>query len=307
MILAAGLSPAWQQIMVFDTVRPGEVNRATEVHWCASGKVLNVGRAIAHLGGEQRTLSLLGGLTGQAIEQEFAQAGINRRWIRTQNSTRVCTTLLERASGRVTELVENAASVSAAEVAAYRVAYREEVASASVVVLTGSLPPGAQASLYRELAEATAAPLVLDVRGAELLEVLDLRPLLVKPNREELAATVGRPLDSDGDLHAAMRGLNQRGAGWVLVSHGSQAAWLSSADELYRIDVPAISAINPIGSGDCLAAGIAWGVSEGFDVPAAVVTGIAAAMENARQLLPARLDPERVRQQAAALAMVHVE
>ena len=46
MILAAGLSPAWQQIVVLDDLKTGEVNRAREVHWCASGKVINVGMAL---------------------------------------------------------------------------------------------------------------------------------------------------------------------------------------------------------------------------------------------------------------------
>ena len=31
MILSAGLTPAWQQILVFDRFRYGEVNRAAEV------------------------------------------------------------------------------------------------------------------------------------------------------------------------------------------------------------------------------------------------------------------------------------
>ena len=46
MILAAGLTPAWQQIVEFDGFAVGQVNRARSVHWCASGKVLNVGIAL---------------------------------------------------------------------------------------------------------------------------------------------------------------------------------------------------------------------------------------------------------------------
>lgn len=306
MILVAGLSPAWQQIMVFDGVRTGQVNRAVEVHWCASGKVLNVGRAIARLGGQQRTLSLLGGPTGQAIDHEFARAAIDCRWIWTQNATRVCTTVLERASGTVTELVENAPPISEQELAAFAVAFREEAAAARVVVLTGSLPPGADPTLCRELARQTHARLVLDVRGAELLHTLELRPFLVKPNREELAATIGGPLRDDAELHVAMREINRRGAVWVLVSQGGQAAWLSSVEALYRIDIPAMPVINPIGSGDCLAAGVACRLDDGDDVPTAVRHGIAAAMENARQLLPASIDPGRVREQAAELAVARV-
>ena len=47
MIIAAGLTPAWQQIMRFERLATGQVNRAREVAWCASGKVLNVGLALA--------------------------------------------------------------------------------------------------------------------------------------------------------------------------------------------------------------------------------------------------------------------
>jgi hypothetical protein len=48
-ILAAGLSPAWQQIVVLESLSVSEVNRARAVHWCASGKVLNVGLALHRL------------------------------------------------------------------------------------------------------------------------------------------------------------------------------------------------------------------------------------------------------------------
>ena len=69
MILAAGLTPAWQQMLVFDGLRVGEVNRAREALWCASGKVLNVGIALHHLGGPSRTIALIGGPSGDGIER----------------------------------------------------------------------------------------------------------------------------------------------------------------------------------------------------------------------------------------------
>ena len=45
MILTAGLTPAFQQILVFDQFTPGTVTRARTVHWCASGTGLNAARA----------------------------------------------------------------------------------------------------------------------------------------------------------------------------------------------------------------------------------------------------------------------
>ena len=205
MILSAGLSPAWQQILVFDQVCWGEVNRAREVAWCGSGKVLNAGMAVHRLGGPSLTLAPLGGSPLVEIDREFADLGVPRRWIETRAATRVCTTILDHSTGRITELVENGRSLDEGELAAFRAAYAEEAARAEVVVLIGSLPGGALPALYRELVACTRCPMVLDFRGDGLLSVLDLKPYVVKPNREELGQTFGRTLADDAAVLAAMR------------------------------------------------------------------------------------------------------
>ena len=93
MILSAGLTPAWQQILVFDSFRYGEVNRAAEVHWCASGKVFNAGIAAHHLGGPSLTLAPVGGPPREQIEREFEEMELPCRFVPTQAATRVCTTI----------------------------------------------------------------------------------------------------------------------------------------------------------------------------------------------------------------------
>ena len=322
MILAAGLSPAWQQIVVLDEFSVGEVNRAREVHWCASGKVLNVGLALDFLstspppgkrgqvgarggkndnsklehdgGAAARTLAVVGGLSGDAIRREFAELGISCRWVTSRTPTRICTTILDQESGATTELVENAGSISSDELEEFENAYVEEAARAAVVVLTGSLPAGVPVRFYRELLEKTPGRVVLDTQGKPLLAALEWRPFVVKPNREELGRTLGRQLETDADLHAAMGELCRRGASWVVASQEKERVWLASGRELLSITPPRVEVVNPIGSGDCLAAGIAAALARGDDVPDAVLFGMAAAAENVGQLLPARLDPVRV-------------
>ena len=105
----------------------------------------------------------------------------------------MCTTILDRATGVMTELVENGRPLRPEELDAFRRAYAEEAAKADVAVIAGSLPAGTPNSFYRELVERTPCPAVLDFRGEGLLACLDLKPLVVKPNREELAQTVGQP------------------------------------------------------------------------------------------------------------------
>jgi 1-phosphofructokinase family hexose kinase len=292
MILSAGLTPAWQQVLVLDRFRPGEVNRAREAHWCASGKVLNAAVAAHRLGGPVLALAAAGGPPLPQMDRDLAALGVPHRWISTAAATRVCTTILDQASGEMTELVPDGLPLTPAELDAFAVAYAEEAARADAVVLIGSLPAGAPAATYRRLVEKTPCPAVLDFRGEGLLAVLDLKPCLVKPNRQELAQTLGRPLDDDARLLDAMRELNRRGARWVLVTQGPGPVWLSAADRAYRFEPPPVArAVNPLGSGDAMAAALALAIAAGRPIPEAVPLAIAAAQANLRQLLPGRLDP----------------
>jgi 1-phosphofructokinase family hexose kinase len=304
-ILSAGLTPAWQQILVFDAFEPGEVNRAREARWCASGKVFNAGIAVHHLGGASRTLAPVGGPPMEHIDREFQEMGLPFRFIVTRAATRVCTTMIDRRSGTITELVEDGRPLTRFELERFSTAYAEEAAKADAVVLIGSLPIDTPVSFYRDLLEQTPCRAILDFRGEGLLSVLDLKPYVVKPNREELARTVGRPLATDADLCASMQEVNRLGAAWVVVTQGKGPVWVTSESDVYRLDPPPASeVINPIGCGDAMAGAVAWATREGCSAIEAVRLGIAAAGENLAELLPCRLDPNRVQQRAA---LVRVE
>ncbi len=75
-------------------MRSGEVNRAREVHWCASGKVLNAAVALHLLGGPSMTLAPVGGLNLVHIEREF----------KGKNGDRDVTIRLERKSPTTTKV-----------------------------------------------------------------------------------------------------------------------------------------------------------------------------------------------------------
>jgi tagatose 6-phosphate kinase len=305
-ILAAGLTPAYQQMLVFEHLRLGEVNRAQEVFKCASGKVLNVGLALHHLGGPNLTLALIGGVEGESIDREFTSLGINRRWVWSSKPTRTCTTILERSSGITTELVENAAPADSAQLDQFVAAYNEVAGQARIVVLSGSLPSGTPKTLYRDLIGGTRASIILDASGQELLAALPLRPFCVKPNREELGKTLGRELRTEDDLRNAIREVCELGAEWVIVSQGSKALWAGCRGKIRAFHPAMVPAVNPIGSGDCLAAGLAWAIRNGMEMVEAIRFGMAAAAENAAMMLPGRLDLERVRARAPEITYTEV-
>jgi tagatose 6-phosphate kinase len=305
-ILTAGLTPAWQQILLFDALTLGEVNRARQVHWCASGKVLNAARALHHLGARVKALTVIGGTTGDAIRRDIAELGIPARWIEGPTPTRICTTLLEAARGTATELVPNAAQRDAIERDDFRAAYAEEAKTADIVILIGSLPVGTPADFYRALLALTSGKVILDARGAELLEALHARPFLVKPNRGELQQTLGRELRSDTDLIEAMREINERGAEWVVITDGRNPVYARGRDQLYRLRSPASKVVNPIGCGDCLAAGIACGLCQGCEPVEAVRYGLATAVSKLGQLLPGSVDRDQIEALVSAVEITRL-
>ncbi len=296
MIVAAGLTPAWQHILVLDDFQPGAVNRARQAHWHASGKVLNVGIAVARLEGPCVIVSVLGGPARESIEQQIDELGISSRFVASLAATRTCTTILD-AEGAATELVENAAPLSTSELEETKHNIIIEGRDAEVLVLTGSLPAGTPETLFRDILKEVACRAVLDIRGPELLSALEQDPLVVKPNREELAATLGRPLDSDDALRGAMKELHDRGAQWVVVSDAQRPIWISDSQKVFRIQLPKIGkVVNPIGCGDAMTAGIAWSLRTGREPLEAIRFGVAAARDNVSRLLPGQLDKARIDQ-----------
>ncbi|QDU37297.1 Tagatose-6-phosphate kinase [Maioricimonas rarisocia] len=302
MILAAGLSPAWQQIADFDQLRPGEVNRATQVHWCASGKVLNAAIAVHRLGAPCRGLSVAGGPAGHSLRADMQAEGVAMDWVETTAPSRVCTTIRETGPGRTTELVENAPALTQSDLETFLKVFEQAAATADVLVLSGSLPAGTPADFYRTMLQRAGKPAVLDIRGDELIHALECCPRVVKPNREELAATVDHPVDDEEGLRQAVRALQERGAEWVVITDGAGPVYAASPDEAWRFE-PARprELVNPIGCGDSLAAGLAVGISEGRGLVDAVRLGMGAAAANLENLLPARLEPGRAEALAAAV------
>ena len=290
MILAAGLTPAWQRALRFDAFAPGEVNRATETHACASGKVLNVAVAVHLLGAKVKVLAPVGSdVTGGAIRADLESKSIAARWLESPGPARTCTTLLT--PDGVTELVENSGPLTGAEREAFAAAFDEETPTARLIVLSGSLPPGTPATFYGERIKATRLPVILDAQGEELLAALSEKPFLVKPNRRELATTLNRDLGGDAPLHEAMEELHRRGATWVVVTDSDRPVHVLGEGKFRKFDPPRIGVVNPIGCGDAFAAGLAVSLVKSPDVAKAIERGLSTAAASATHILPGRFSP----------------
>ena len=282
-ILCVELTPALQDTRVFAAIEMNGVNRALSVARSPAGKSTNTARVLNTIGPAPWLTGFTGGATGALYRRGVAALGLRAAWVATAAPTRVCVTLLERDTQRVTELIEEAPLPTRQEWLAFRRTFGRLISRAGLVTLSGSLMPGAPPTVYRDLAALAAArrvPVIIDSQRAPLLEALAARPALVKLNLRELGNTLGTPVKTLRAIAADARELLARGAENVLVTHGEHGAWLVTTATLWHFPSPRVPVCNSIGSGDAVTAGIASGLSRGQPLLEAVRLGIACGAAN---------------------------
>jgi 1-phosphofructokinase family hexose kinase len=300
-ILCVGLTPAWQETMEFNRLQPGEVNRCKAITRSAAGKGANVARVLNTLGASTVLLTFCGGENGKLWLDDLKEAGVRADIIRTHSAMRICQTLIDQSTGDITELVREAPLPLRDEWASFFRRFESRLRRAKLVVIAGALMPGAKDTVYRDLVRLTRSrgvPVLIDSQKTALMRTLPHRPLLVKLNVHELEDTLGRSLRSERQIVAGARRFVQRGARQVVVTHGPRSAWLVLPSHVWRFTPPRIQAVNAIGSGDAVTAGIVRGIVKGLDIVEAVRLGIACGAANALTLTPGDVDVQAVRKLA---------
>lgn len=278
MILTVTLNPSIDLSCRCQHVSPDRKLRCTDSAVEPGGGGLNVSRVINELGGQGRALWLAGGESGERLNELIARAGVEGDAIRIAGEVRHNLYVAESASGRAYRFVLPGPEVGADELDA-AVQRIEQAGNLDWLVLSGSLPPEAPADTYARMIEQSgAAKVVVDTSGPALREAAKAGPMLIKPNRRELAQLSGRDeLAGDDDIAKAAREVIDAGqAEYVLVSLGAGGAMLVSDQQTLHVHAPTVKTRSPVGAGDSMVAGVVTGFARGYDPQHAARLGVAA-------------------------------
>jgi 1-phosphofructokinase len=238
----------------------GAVNRASAERSQPAGKGVNVAAALAGFGVRVAATGFLGRDNAAAFEAFFAARRMEDVFVRVDGATRTGIKIVDPERGETTDVNFPGAAVSAADVEELleRVEMLAE-GSDRWFVLAGSLPPGADATLYAEMVRSikdAGCLVVLDTSGDALRHALDAAPHVVKPNVHELEALVGRPLPTVEDVADAARVLLDRGVVLAAVSMGAEGALFVTREAVVHARPPAVEVGSTVGAGDAMVAGI---------------------------------------------------
>lgn len=294
MILAVTMNPSVDICYPLDTLKLNDVNRVGTARKTAGGKGLNVARVISLMEKDVLATGVLGGTLGRYIVQELKRTNIRNDFLTIEKETRNCIAILH--DGMQTELLEAGPELSDEEGTAFLEKFKGLLVDCSIVTISGSLPKGLPTDFYSKMAgicRGEGIPAILDTSGEPLKQALlrEEKPFAIKPNLTELAQLTGGKVEND--IHALKKALSDKlfeGIEWVVVTLGSEGAFVKREGTFYRVAIPKVEAVNPVGSGDATVAGLAVGLSLHQPVEAVLKTALAAGILNAMEAETGHID-----------------
>lgn len=300
MILTVTPNPSLDRTYEIPALDRGEVLRATVERMDPGGKGVNVSRAVAAAGHRTVAVLPLGGAPGALVARLLAEQGIDVAPVPIAGATRSNIALAEP-DGTLTKINAPGPELTPAESESLLSALGGHAVGGKDdwIACCGSLPRGLEPRWYAELvarAHAAGARIALDTSGASLLAALKERPDVVKPNADELATAVGRPLATVGDALKAAEELRTYGAGSVLASLGADGQLLVSDAGAYFGSAAVAAVRSNVGAGDASLAGFLAAGGTGPHALASAVAHGAAAVQLPGSVMPspADLDPRAV-------------
>jgi tagatose 6-phosphate kinase len=283
MIVVVSLNPALDITHRVENADWAGVNRPADVHVQPGGKGVNVARVLRALGADVLLTGLAGGAAGSSLRAELSARGVDTVMTDIGGETRRTFAVVDSGRGDTALFNEPGPPVSPEEYARFRTLFAAQLAGATAVVLSGSLPPGMPPSTYADLiglATEAGVPTLLDTSGEALILGAAAGPEIVKPNLAELHAAVACGPAANGDgagsadapswccspvAVAANAAATLRGAGAsaVVVTLGSDGLLALTPEESWHARPDEVRGGNPTGAGDAAAAGLAHGLATG--------------------------------------------
>ncbi|MEH7011709.1 tagatose-6-phosphate kinase [Neobacillus niacini] len=284
MILAVTMNPSVDISYPIHEFKLDAVNRVGNVRKTAGGKGLNVARVITQMEEKVLATGVLGGTIGDYIVQELNKSHISNDFLKIEKESRNCIAILHE--GMQTEILESGPTLTNEEGTDFLEKYEDLLAKVSLVTISGSLPKGLPVDFYQQMlavSQKKGIPVILDSSGEPLRAALvhKDKPFAIKPNITEISQLLGVEVDSRiSSLKQALEHDWFKGIEWIVVSMGGDGAFVRHGTDDYRVTLPKIDVLNPVGSGDAVVAGLAVALNRNQSVEIVLKTAMTTGMLN---------------------------
>lgn len=259
MIYTLTLNPSIDYIMRLYEYKDGFTNRSYEEMKFPGGKGIMVSKLLKNLGEDPINLGFIGGFTGEYIKSSLKDLGIKENFTFIEDDSRINVKLKYRSE---TEINAGGPFISDEEVNEF-LDNISTLNSNETLIISGSIPKSLDDNFYKQILDCNNVDFTIDVAGKELLDYLSYKPILVKPNIDELEMIFGEKIDKSNLLHYAKR-LNDLGAQSVIISMGKDGSIFISEDLILKAEPIEGRLINSVGAGDSMVGGFVYGLKNGL-------------------------------------------
>ena len=186
MIYTVTFNPSLDYIVTVDELKLGATNRTSFEQMLPGGKGINVSFVLKNLGIESTALGFLAGFVGDEIQRRVEQEGIRAEFLKLEEGISRINVKIRNIDGmeingmgpdiptqKVQELMDRINTLQKGD----------------ILVLAGSIPQSMPDSVYMDIMaeiKDKGIRVVVDATKDLLMNVLEYKPFLVKPNNHEL-------------------------------------------------------------------------------------------------------------------------
>ena len=263
MIYTVTFNPSLDYIVSVNNFQLGMTNRTATEMMLPGGKGINVSIVLKNLGLENTALGFVAGFTGDEIQRQVEEIGVNARFIPVDEGISRINLKLQNIEG--TEINGQGPAIAEADI---KKLYEklDTLSDGDILVLAGSIPDVMPGSMYMDIMKHLQnkdLKIVVDATKDLLVNVLQYHPFLIKPNNHELGEIFGVKIGNKADVIMYAKKMQEKGARNVLVSMAGDGAVLVAEDgSIFQSEAPKGKVVNSVGAGDSMVAGFIAGYLE---------------------------------------------
>ncbi len=255
MIYLITLNPAIDQYIDVNNFEKNITNKSTAKEEIFGGKAINVGKIVNEFLNEYQIITTIDNKNKDFILENTKDLNIkffNNDYIRTNIKINDNSKITE-----INETVKDLNKKTKKEINDYLI---KKVKEEDYVLFAGSLSEIDTKFIKNLILSLKTKNIILDIPTFTLNDFNDLKPLMIKPNEEEIKKIFNKSIEPK----EASKKLNELGIKEVIISLGKDGAYYK--DDLKEIKIEPIigKAINTVGAGDSFVGGYLVGKQKGY-------------------------------------------
>lgn len=256
MINILNLNPSIDYFVTIDEFSLNKTNYSIKENILLGGKGSNIGVLLNNFNVESVMHGFIGGFVGEFIKVELSKLTYVR-------SEMIDTEMLSRINIKLNYEGETEINGAGKVIPESFIKKLEKglnnLGTKDILVMSGKVANGMSYSWYKKIAEQMNrqdVDFIIDVNDRVILEILKYKPLLLKPNKDELINIFSHQGDlNDNNLIYYGNELIQRGAQHVIISIGSEGSFFFFKDKIYKSKNIEGVVQSAVGAGDSMIAG----------------------------------------------------